>query len=51
MLDTVRNLFYGDNWFIWWGIVAVPFAFGVFIQVPKTLKSIKNHKKITNKVK
>lgn len=44
MMDFFRMLnsfFYGDHWYIYWGIVAVLLIFAVVVRLPNFIKSIK----------
>ncbi len=51
MMDFFRMLnsfFYGDHWYIYWGIVAVLIIFAVAVRLPSFIKSIKEAKKRSN---
>lgn len=48
MMDFFRLLnsfFYGEHWYIYWGIVAVLLIFVAVVQLPNFIKSIKAAKK------
>lgn len=41
----VNSLFYGENWYIYWGIVVVLALIGISVHIPNFIKSIKEAKK------
>lgn len=43
--DFLHVVFYGDYWFIAWGIIFIMFAILFAKDIPKFLKSIKNKNK------
>lgn len=45
MIDFLNNLFYGDNWYIYWGIIALLFFLGLLTQLPMLIKAVKEKKK------
>lgn len=54
MMDFFRMLnsfFYGEHWYIYWGIVALVFAFVIAVRLPSFIRSIKEAKKRSNKSK
>lgn len=44
----LNSFFYGEHWYIYWGIVAVLFIFAVAVRLPSFIKSIKEAKKRSN---
>lgn len=46
MLETLKNIFYGDTWYIAWGIVGIPFIISLVVQIRQTVKSVKNKQKL-----
>lgn len=44
-IDFLHGIFYGQYWYIAWGIVLILFAIGIAKDVPKLIKSIKNKNK------
>ena len=44
-IDFLRNLFYGDNWFIAWGVAVLPLLVAGAVNLPALIKSIKGQKK------
>lgn len=49
MIDTLRNIFYGENWIIAWCLIALPFLISAALAVPGFIKSIKQRKKSSKK--
>ena len=45
MVDTLTNIFYGENWFIAWGLIALPFLIAAALSIPGLIKSMKKQKK------
>lgn len=45
IFDFLNGLFYGEQWYIYWGIVAVPCLIGLISHMPKFIKSVKEMKK------
>ncbi|MCM1578134.1 MAG: hypothetical protein NC078_04965 [Ruminococcus sp.] len=45
MIDYLNDLFYGDYWFIYWGIISFLFAVGLAFQLPAVVKAIKEKRK------
>ena len=46
-VDFINGIFYGDYWFISWGIILVIFIFTYGKEVPKFIKSLKSRKNTT----
>ena len=44
MVDTLTNIFYGENWFIAWGLIALPFLIAAALSIPGLIKSMKMKK-------
>ncbi len=44
----LNSFFYGEHWYIYWGIVAVLIIFAVAVRLPSFIKSIKEAKKRSN---
>ena len=49
-ISFMHSVFYGEHWYISWGIVLVLFVPAVIVEVPKLIKSIKESR-IRNKTK
>ena len=45
MIDTLRNIFYGENWIIAWALIALPFLIAAALSIPGLIKSMKKQKK------
>lgn len=45
MINFLHNLFYGESWFIAWGLVLIFFLIGLVLQLPPIIKSLKEKKK------
>ena len=45
MIETLRSIFYGENWFIAWGLIALPFLIAAALSIPGLIKSMKKQKK------
>lgn len=48
MMDFFKMLnshFYGEHWYIYWGIIAALIIFSLCVHLPKFIKSIKEAKK------
>lgn len=45
MIETLRNIFYGENWIIAWGLIALPFLIAAALSIPGLIKSMKKQKK------
>ncbi len=41
IFNFFNSLFYGDTWFIWWGIVLLIVSITIAIQLPAIIKSVK----------
>lgn len=51
MMDFFRMLnsfFYGEHWYIYWGIISFFIIFAVVVRLPSFIKSIKEAKKRSN---
>lgn len=44
MISFLNNLFYGEYWFISWGIIILLFVIGIAVQLPAIIKSIREKK-------
>lgn len=44
VIDFLNGIFYGDHWYIAWGVILIIIALGVVKDIPKLVKSIKNMK-------
>ena len=44
-IESAMMYFYGDYWFIGWGVCLLFFVIGFSINLPKLIKSIKETKK------
>ncbi len=44
MIEYLNSLFYGDNWYISWGIILIIVVVGLALQLPPIIKSIKEKK-------
>lgn len=44
-INYINNLFYGENWFIAWGIVIFLVVCGLAVQLPPIIKAVKEKKK------
>lgn len=44
-IDFLRNLFYGDTWYIAWSIATLPLLIAGAVNLPALIKSIKDQKK------
>lgn len=44
-IDFLRNLFYGDTWYIAWGVAALPLLVAGAFNLPSLIKSFKGQKK------
>ncbi len=51
IIDVLNSFFYGEYWFIPWGIIFLLFAFLVVKELPKLIKSFKENKERSKKVK
>lgn len=45
MIETLRNIFYGENWIIAWVLIALPFLIAAALSIPGLIKSMKKQKK------
>lgn len=43
-ISFINSVFYGEHWFIAWGVVLLLFGFLVASEVPKLVKSLKENK-------
>ena len=41
IISTINSYFYGEHWYIYWGIVFVIVAVAIGLNVPSFIKSIK----------
>lgn len=41
----INSYFYGEHWYIYWGIIALLVIIGLSVHVPNFIKSIKEAKK------
>lgn len=41
MVDTLTNIFYGDNWFIAWALIALPLLIAAVSSIVGIIKSKK----------
>ena len=44
LIAYINSIFYGEYWYIAWGIIFLLFAFTVAVEVPKLIKSFKEAK-------
>lgn len=44
IINYINSIFYGDYWFVAWGIVLLLFSFFVIPEIPKLVKSFKEAK-------
>ena len=44
-IEFLRNLFYGDTWYIAWSVAALPLLVAGAVNLPALIKSIKGQKK------
>ena len=49
MIETLRNIFYGENWIIAWALIALPFLIAAALSIPGLIKSMKQQKKSSKK--
>lgn len=45
IIEKINGLFYGEHWYIYWGIIAALCLIGLIPQIPKFIKSVKEMKK------
>lgn len=45
-IEFLRNLFYGDTWYIAWGVAALPLLVAGAVNLPALIKSLKGQKKV-----
>lgn len=41
LIAYINSVFYGEHWYIAWGIVAVLFGIAVAVELPKLIEAIK----------
>lgn len=44
-IEFLRNLFYGDTWYIAWSVAALPLLVAGAVNLPALIKSFKGQKK------
>lgn len=44
VIDWLRSIFYGEHWYIAWGIILLLLSFWLIADLPKLIKSIKKSK-------
>ena len=49
IINSINSVFYGEYWFIAWGIVLLLFGSIIAVELPKLMKSFKEAKKRGNK--
>ncbi len=45
MIDFLNSIFYGEHWFIAWGVIFFFFIIGFALQLSPVIKSLKERKK------
>ena len=44
IINSINSIFYGEYWFVAWGIVLLLFSALIAVEVPKLMKSLKEAK-------